>query len=289
MAKTLAEILKETGLSDEQISAIDQKAMDGLTRIVTSANDTLERAEFARRAQHEEYDKNIAPSLAKWADNDAILSTENAALKTWAQKVKDSGYLPAEVVAAMPTFGAVSANPQATSTVRGPDGKFVAGANPTPGSPAFVDTKKLEQDLAGAFSFTADTSWNYRRLYGQEMPDSPTALIREAAQQRMSPQDWAAKKYDFAGKEKTAAEAKQKEHDDAIRKAAVEETEKKWAERVGNNPNIRIPQESAFTEVQKAVTAGKRQDPLKMTPEQRKTNTHANIQQEMQERSSRVQ
>jgi hypothetical protein len=288
MAKTVAEILKESGLNDEQIKAIDAKALEALDGYATEANSKLEKAELSLRAQRQDYDEKIAPALASWADQDTRLSTENAAMKTFLQKIKDGGYLPPEVLAAIPAIGATpTPTPTPTPTgTRGPDGKFVAG--PT-GSPVFVDTKKIEADLAGAFSFAADTQWKYRSLFGQEMPDSPTALIREAGANRMSPSDWAAKKYNFATKEQEIVAAREKAKIDAAVKEAVSAKEKEWSERTGNNPNVRTPVESAFSSVTKAVSEGKRQDPLKLTPEQRKSNTHANIQKEFQERSSMVQ
>lgn len=286
MAKSVADILKESGLSEEQIKAIDAKALEALDGYATQANQSLEKAEFALRSQREEYDKNIAPALANWADRDTVVSTENAAMKTYLGKIKDSGYLPKEVLDAMPTF-----TPGSSATgSRGADGKFVAGANASPGSPSYVEIeKKLNNDLGSAFSFAADTQWNYRRLHGKEMPDSPTSLIREAAANRMTPQEWAAKKYDFAGREATIKAEEAKKHDDAIRAEVTAAKDREWAEKIGNNPNVRIPQESAFSSVSKAVAEGKRADPLKMTPEQRKANTHATIQKEFAERSSLVQ
>lgn len=287
MPKTVAEILKESGLSDEQITAIDAKAMDGLTRVVSSANEAQDKAELALRAQREEYDSRIAPALASWADQDTRLSTENAAMRTYLDKIKTSGYLPPELVSAIPVVGAPATPSTPGSPTRTPDGRFIASETTPP--PVVVDTKKIEADLAGAFTFAADTQWNYRRLFGKEMPDSPTALIREAGQNRMSPQEWAAKKYDFSGRETAIKAEEQKKHDDTIRAEVKAAVDKEWAEKVGNNPNIRIPVESQFSSVSKAVAEGKRTDPLKMTPEQRKSSTHANIQKEFAERSSMVQ
>lgn len=291
MAKTVAEMLKETGLTDEQIAAIDAKAMDGLTKVVTSANQTLEQAELAKRAQREEYDKTIAPALANWADRDTVISTELAAAKAWIAKIKDSGYVPAEVLAAAPGMSATptSSTPGSPAT-RGPDGKFVPG---TTGSPVFVDEKKIREDLTNelgrAFGFAADTAAKYRQLYGTEMPDLPTDLIREAHANHMGEREWAAKKYDFAGKEAARVAAQEKAKIDAAVKEAVAAKEKEWSEKTGNNPNVRTPMESQFSSVNKAVTEGKRQDPLKVSPEQRKANTHAAIQKEFAERSSMVQ
>lgn len=291
MPKSVAEVLRESGLSDEQIAAIDAKAMEGLTRIVTSANEDREKAEFALRAQREEYDTRIAPALANWADTDTKLSTENAALKTWVQKVKDSGYVPKEVLEAMPSFGTPSsAAADPAHAGRDPNGRFVPGANVTPGSPAFVDVKKeLANELGSAFAFASDTQWKYRTLFGKEMPDAPTSLIREAQQNRMSPSEWAAKKYGFADRENAMKAEQQKAHDDQIRKETEDRLNKEYAEKFGNNPNVRTPSESQFSSVNKAVAEGKRRDPLKMTPEERRSNTHSNIQKEFAELSSRVQ
>lgn len=284
MAQSVEEVLRATGWTDDEIKALDQSKREGLTRIVTSANEEREKAELALRSQREEYDKTIAPALASWADSDTKLSTENAALKTYLQKVKEGGYLPPEVVSAMPNFGA-SPTPTMTpgSPTRTTDGRFVAS-----GTAPVVDTKKIEQEIGAAFSFAADTQWNYRQLYGQEMPDSPTALIREAAANRMSPSDWAAKKYNFAAKKAEIETAKTKAREDAIRKEEREAVLKEVSERTGNNPNVRTPQESAFSQINKATAEGKRKDPLKMTAEERKTNTHSNIQKEFAERSSMV-
>jgi len=288
MPKSVADILRESGLTDEQIKAIDSKALTALDGYATQANQSLEKAELTLRAQREEYDKNIAPALANWADRDTALSTKLAAAETYIAKLRDSGYLPKEIVDAAPSFG--SPSPGATPGTRGADGKFVAGANQTPGSPGFVDVeKKLRDELGGAFAFAADTQWKYRTLFGQEMPDSPTTIIREAAQNRMSPSEWAAKKFNFSGKEQEIQAAKQKQHDESIRKETEDRLNKEWSEKLGNNPNVRLPQESAFSNINKATAEGKRQDPLKMTPEQRKQNTHANIQKEFAERSSMVQ
>jgi hypothetical protein len=287
MAKTVAEVLKETGWTDDDIKTLDQKKMDGLTRVVTSANEAQEKGELALRAQREEYDKNIAPALANWADHDTVLSTRLAAAEQFINKVKDSGYLPKEILDVIPTI--TSSAPSSTPR-QGPDGKFVAGANPSPGSPGFVDVKKeLANELGSAFSFAADTQWKYRTLFGQEMPDAPTALIREAAANRMSPTDWAAKKYNFVAKDQERVAAAEKAKIDAAVKEAVTAKEREWSEKTGNNPMIRTPQESAFSNVSKAVAEGKRQDPLKMTTEQRRASTHANIQKEFADRSSMVQ
>lgn len=265
--KTVAEILKESGLTDEQITALDAKAMSGFTAVVSTAQQTLDAAELAKRAQTELYDKEIAPALDNWANERAGLQTKVAAFEAALKAAKEGGFQIPEIL-------------NTPGPTKGPDGKFVAGGNEVPGSPKF---ETLQSDLANAFSFVADTSWKYRTLYGAELPDAPTTIIREAATQRMSPSDYAAKKYDFAGKEAAKRADDQKKHDDKIRADALAENDKKWAEKIGTNPNLRVAQESAFSTVNKAVAAGERKDPLSMSKEERHAATRNIIRKEIAE------
>ncbi|MGC1416774.1 MAG: hypothetical protein WA817_15925 [Candidatus Acidiferrum sp.] len=266
---TVQEVLKSTGLTDEQISALDPKIVTGVTQVLSTATQTLEQAELAKRANEELYEKEISPALVNWASKEANLNAELSYYKTLAEKAKTGGFI-AEAAPFTPT---------APVAGRDASGKFVPGANPVPGSPGFE--QKLRDDIGGAFSFAADTTWKYRQLFGTEMPDSPTAIIREAAAAHMSPSEFAAKKYDFAGREKAAAEQKQKEHDEAIRKEAVAQVTKEFTERTGSNPMIRQAEVSRFTDVAKAVKSGERKDPLTMTREQRHGVTRQAIQKEI--------
>src|SRR6266851_6742164 len=203
--KTVAEILKETGLTDEQISALDPKVTAGLTTVVSTAAQAQEAAENAKRLQAQQYDQEIAPALDAWGNEKAQKDAEIAFYKAQLEGAKAGGFVPAALPGA----------PAPAAPARTPDGKFVANQNPVPGSPEFV--KGLRDELGGAFAFIADTSWKYRSLFGTEMPDSPTTIIREATAQRMGPAEYAAKKYDFAGKEATKLADEKKKHDDSIR------------------------------------------------------------------------
>jgi hypothetical protein len=147
-----------------------------------------------------------------------------------------------------------------------------------PGSPDF---KAFSSQVGQAIGNLADLQWKYRTLYGSEMPESPTKLAEEATAQRMSILDYAAKKYNFAAKEQELNTKKQQERDDKIRADAVAERDKHWAEKGGNNPMVRQAESSKFTEVNKAVAAGQRPDPLSMNKEQRHAATSAAIQKEL--------
>ena len=267
---TVAEILKASGMTDEQIAALDAKVVTGFTTVLSTAEETQTKADEARRLQAAQYDQEIAPALTNWANEKAGLETKMAAYDAALKAAKEGGFKVPEILSI----------PEVTpgSPIRNADGTFRPAGTP---APADDQIRKLRDDMGGAFAFLADTSWRYRNLFGTELPDAPTVIIREATAARMNPADYAAKKYDFAGKEKEKREAASKAHDDAIRKEVAEQKDKEWSEKVGNNPNVRQAEVSAFSEVGQAVKEGKRPDPLKMTPQERAAATRQNIRKEI--------
>jgi len=271
--KTVEEILKESGLSDEQIKALDAKVVSGLTTVVTSASQTLDAAELAKRAQSDQYETQIAPALDNWANEKASYDAKIAAYDAALKSAKEGGFKVPDILATPAVV-----DPHAT---RGADGKFVANANAVPGSPQFEQT--LRKEIGTAFSFAADVQWRYQKLYGTVIPDSPTALIGEAVANHMTPMAWAEKKYDFPGKEAAQIAADRKKETDAAVSAAVADNDKKWAEKVGSNPDVRRAEVSKFSEINKAVKAGTRPDPLApgLSEAQRDANTRAAIRAEV--------
>lgn len=262
---TVAEVLKQAGLDDTQIAALDAKAMAGFTSLLSTAETERQQAELAQRAANQMFEEQITPALNAWGNKEATLSAERDYYKTLAEKAKDGGF-----VAEVPPFQ--------PAQVRGPGGQFVANGNQVPGSPSFQD---FENRAGAAIGILTDLQWKYQSLYGKVMPDAPTALLAEATSQRMPLADWAAKKYDFAGKQAAIQKETADKERDAIRKEAVEERDKFWAERTGSNPNIRQGQASQFADVRKAVAEGKREDPLKLSREQRHAATAAQIRQDI--------
>jgi hypothetical protein len=273
MPKTVEEVLRETGMTDEQIKALDPKMMTGLTTFVSSGTQALEAAELAKRAQSEQYENEIAPALDKWANDKAGYDAKMAAYEAALKSAKEGGFQIPEILV-----------PPANPAARAADGKFVAGQNPVPGSPEFVSN--LRKEAGQAIGSMLDLTWKYQTLYGKPMPDSPTVLIAEAQAQRLDPITYAAKKYDFAGKESAIKADEQKKHDDAIRAEAKAEADKVWAEKVGNNPMIRQAEVSKFATLEKAVKANERPDPLTMTREQRHVATRNSIQKELREQET---
>lgn len=269
---TVAEILEASGLTKEQISALDAKVTEGFTKVLTAADAEREKAELAQRAVKEEFETKISPALDAWANEKANYEAKMAAYDAALKAAKEGGFNVPDILAHP------NPNPTAQPGTRGPDGKFVPNANPVPGSPA-VDTKALREELGGAFVFAADTQWKYRQLFGKEMPDSPSALIKEASERRMSPGAWAAQKYEFQKKETEIATAAEKAKIDAAVKEATDKVTREFTEKYGSNPNVRQGARSEFSEIHKAVKSGTRPDPIApgVSEAQRDAGTRAAI------------
>ena len=265
---TVTEQLRSAGWTEDDIKNFDAQKLKGIETIFTSAEQERQKGELAQRAAADMFENQITPALNDWGAREANLSAERDYYKTLADKAKDGGFIPAA-----PPFQAAGATPP-----RGDGGRFVANSNPVPGSPDF---REFENKVAGAIGSLSDLQWRYRSLFGREMPDAPTALSAEAAAQHMSMPEWAARKYDFAGKEAAQRAEEQKKHDDAIREEARVEVEKRYAEAGGTNPNLRIAQTSRFSDLKKGVKDGTQMDPLKMNREQRHAATAASIRQDI--------
>jgi hypothetical protein len=147
-------------------------------------------------------------------------------------------------------------------------------ASGTPGAPRYL----TQTDAYSAITNATDTILEYQRLYGAPMPDSMATLAQEAREKRLSVPALAAQKYNFEGKRAEIVAAKQKEHDDKIRAEATAETEKKYAERMGSNPNLRPAAASQFSGYREG--AGSEKYPGSMTPAQR----HAHVSKFIKER-----
>lgn len=267
---TVEEILKATGLSDEQIKAIDAKAVEGFNKVLTTAAQEKEAAELAKRAQADQYDKEIAPALDKWANDSTNLTAERDYYKTLAEKAKEGGFVPSETPPFKPAAAAVPGRDEA--------GKFVAGANPVPGSPQYMTKDEGYRAVSAAQWYVSE----YMRLHnGAPPPVDMEVIAAEASRDRIPFRDYVEKKFEFGKKREEIKAAEQKKHDDAIRAEVAQQKDKEWSEKIGSNPAIRVAETSRFSEISTAVKSGQRADPLKMTPQERHAATSTAIQKEI--------
>lgn len=277
--KTVEEILRESGLTDEQIKALDAKVISGVTTVLSTASQTLEAAELAKRAQQEQYDKEIAPALDNWANTQTNMAAQLEYYKTLAEKAKEGGFIPASTPFTPPTTATTT-----TPATRDNGGRFVAGVpGTTPGSPTYM-TKQEGFQAVSAAQWTI--SEHMRLNNGAPPPDDMETLANEAAQAHMPYRQYVEKKYGFSEKRESIKAAAQKAHDDAIRKEAEEKVTKELTEKFSSNPQVRMAETSRFSEVRAAVKEGTRPDPLKTTREQRRIATRQQIQKEIAENAT---
>lgn len=266
---TVEEILRQTGMTEEQIKTLDQKVVTGFTQILSSADQLKEQAELAQRAQRQQYENEIAPALDSWANDKAKLEAEAAFYRAQAEAGKAGGFIPSDA----PGF-----KPQEQG--RDGEGRYVAGQNTVPGSPQFM--QEIRTGLSNGVSNIGWAMQEYSRLNeGKFLPDSFDDLAREADQVKLPFRDFVAKKYDFNAK-RQAMETKERDTEiNAKVEERYKERERELAEKFGNNPNMRVAEVSRFTTLDKAVKEGARPDPLSMSREQRHAATSRAIQTEV--------
>lgn len=278
---TVQEILKQSGFTDEQISAFDARAIEGFSKVLTtaeqaekSAREAREAAELAKRTQDEDYETKIAPALDKWGNEAAELRAREAFYRTQNEEARKAGFIAQDAPGYKPQGGTPPGSPQ-----RGANGEFVAGASGVPGSPAYMTQVEGLQALS-------DVNWTnneYFRLFKTVPPDDFSVLVAEAARMKLPYKQYVEQKYGFPAKRTEIQNAQQKERDDKIRAEAIAENDKKWAERGGNNPNVRVGQESQFSAINKGIQAGTLKDPTTMTKEERHRATQSLIQKDIAE------
>jgi hypothetical protein len=331
---TVQEILKQSGLNDEQIAAVDAKVMAGVTGVLTAAEqaqhtaqeaaakanaDLLatqqaqekadkerqaavqekEAAETIKRANEQYYAESIVPALNTWGTEKANLEAEIAFYRKQNETARNSGFIAAEAPKFTPPEASFS-----EAQVRDNKGRYAANVpGATPGSPTFT-MEDVRNGLGSTLGTLTDIQWKYQTLFGKPMPISPTELVRQAEAVKLDPATYAARTFQFTEKETEIARRAQEEHDAKIRAEAVapfeaklaekdkavdeaiKANDRKWAEKIGSNPDVRIAETSRFADVTRAVKAGERADPLSMNDSQRKIATRQAIRSEIVENAA---
>lgn len=273
---TVHEILRESGFSDQEIAGLEPRAITAFSGVINAAEQERQQAEAARQANARFYDESIVPSLTAWEEEKVRLDSERARLaaeaafyRTQAEGAKASGFLPADA----PGF-----------TGRDSQGRYVANApGGTPGSPQFFDVSKVYERAGDAINTLTDIQWEHQKLFGQPLPISPSELVRKADAVKLDPRTYAARTFNWDAKQQEITAKQQADHDDKIRREAEQARDRIWAEKIGSNPDIRMPRESRFADSARAVKAGTIPDPLTLNESQRRAMTSQMIRQDMAE------
>ena len=334
-APSLAEVLKSSGWTQEQIDALDAKAQSGLTNYVSNVYQTAdqkqqeaatlaakaeadkkiavesseaaraaqEKAELESRSTKEFWDNTYNPGVAAWeTERQKLLQDKinadamTAFLKAQNEGAKAAGFIPSDAPVYTP-----AATTTTTNGTRDGQGRFVAGQQGgTPGSPTFT-ADDIRSGFGTMLGDIPNIQWEHQNLYGKPMPISPTEIVKQAEALKLSPSEYASRTFKFAERRvELANQAKEAEKQKIIEEAqapmkaqieaekaaaakAVADNDKKWAEKIGNNPDVRIAQPSRFADVTRAVKAGERPDPTKMNEAARRKATHQAIMSEISE------
>jgi hypothetical protein len=258
--------------------------MQGFGSVLTNATEAqaaaerakAESAEIERRYNHM-YANDIVPALNNWGSEKSVLEAQVEFYRKQNEGARTAGFIPKDA----PGYQTPPAPPE-----RDANGRYVAGANPVPGSPAPQGASLT--DVMRGMSNSLWAEREYERLYGDKLPEDYDffGTIEEAQRNRMDFRDYFAQKYKFADKRKELTERKQREHDEGIRKDERSKIEKEWAERGGSNPLLRPATQSNFATVKKAMDQGRAKDPLMMGAEQRRAQTKTMIAADVAERQS---
>jgi hypothetical protein len=319
---TVEEVLRQSGFTNEQIAALDQRAVTAFSGVLTEATKAQsaaeqqraeakaaqDAAELAQRSNVDFYENRIAPSLTAWEEekqrleNDrAKANAEAAFYRVQAEEAKKTGFIPAEAPGFDPAKFAPPAN--GNGQVRDPNsGRYVAGVpGATPGSPTF-NVNEFAAKAGDAMGIIADINWNYQTLFGKPLPVSPTELIRKADEQKLDPMTYASRIFNFDARRQELQKQEQEARDQKLREEAIAPYEQKlkekdeeskkalankdreWAERTGNNPDIRRPQDNAqMSSIAKAAkTDPANFDPLLLNDQQRRSLTAQMIRKDME-------
>lgn len=243
---TLAEVLKKSGWSQEQIDALDANARAGFTSVLSAAEqaekDALtkqqEATAAATKAEADRKAAEAAQTAAKAAQDAAELNkrsvdefwngTYNPGVAAWeAEKVR-LAKVAADAAAEAAFYKAQRGSYLDVLGIKpedAPEFKPTAVAPPpvvTPGTPTMVDSKEfLSRVDKGVYSIQ-DIAWKYQTLHnGQPLPISPSELVAKADAVKLSPMEWATRTYQFAEKEAAAVQAARKAEIDAAAATAV--------------------------------------------------------------------
>jgi hypothetical protein len=328
---TLAEVLLKSGWTQEQIDALDAKARTGLTDYVTGIEQTAAQkekaaSELAVKAEADRKAQEAAVVAAKAAQEAAEL--QNRSVKDFWDNTYNPGIAAAEAEKTRLAKEAADAKAEAAfykaqresylgtlnikpedAPVFTPPAATIPAVDPnkTPGTPTFT-INQVRDELGNSLGTVANIQWEYRNLYGREMPISPTELLRQSeANKFKDPATYANSIFKFAEKREEIRQAEAKAHDDAIAAAAVaakdeshklelkkitdefSAKERLRAEQAGSNPDTKLPPGSSkFSDLRRAQQAGERKDPTKMTPQERRQTSLDNIHKALEERQAVV-
>lgn len=268
---TLEEILKKEGWTDADIAASATLLQDARFRgAIEKRYGALETDLTSAKSLNDEWQRKLDteynPAIQAHETKAIEAQRESARLREEVRIAKEYGYLTPEAEA------------KAATAIAAADAASGPNAYDPKRHPTFEDVGKFAEAEAEAIALANDLSAEYSYLtggqslyqYETEINGVPMrgmrALRREALTARKPFDQYVSEKFDFRGKRQSLQAAKQKEHDDAIRKEASDTTRAELAQQYGN-PMLRTAVPSRNALVLKPPENGKQ--PWEMTKTER--------------------
>lgn len=249
--QSVKDALKASGFTQEQIDAIDARALTIFDGAMTTADSDRaaataaqakadadfksataavakaekerldavaerEKAELQGRSNVEFYEQKVVPGLTGWDTEKTAL--ENARVKAEAEAAFYRTQAEAAKSGGFIPTDAPGYVPPVAAPTRDGNGRYVAGADGgTPGSPTYMDPTKLAAEFSNKAGVLTDISWRYSSLNGgAPMPIPPSQLIAEADAQKLDVKAYAEKRFGFAQRETDLNAARQRDHEAKI-------------------------------------------------------------------------
>lgn len=258
---TVAEILRNAGLSDYEINSLDDRTTQAFGQV-------LSEAELQKQSVDSFWANTYAPGIQQWETEKQALAQRLAAAEGRAAAAERERQVLAE-------SGVIT---DSSSQSRNSAGQYV-----TPGTPSFsnVDANDLVSRVATGIGTVLDVSHRYQQIYGKPLPVNPSVLISEADSLGISPAELAERKFQLTKKE-------QEQQIQKIRDEERAKVAKEYGEKFGPNPDIAVPRgSSGFSDIQRAVKTGERKDPLKLDAAGRRQQALQAIHRAVEERQQR--
>ncbi len=258
---TVQEILKQTGFTQEQIDAMDARAIGAFGTMMTAAEaekatataaqakaeadfkaaqeavakaeaerkaaiEAKELAELQGRSNTEFYETKIVPGLTSWDEEKVRLENERV------KAAAEAAFYRTQAEAAKAGGFIPNEAPGYVSPTE-PEKKpgYVPGSG-TPGSPTFIDPKEVYKRAGDGMSMISDINWRYQQLYGAPLPIPPSQLIAEADAQKLDPKTYAEKRFSFSNREAELNAQRQREQEEKLKTESAAAERAVWEEKL---------------------------------------------------------
>lgn len=227
-------ILTQRGLTAEKIDQLINdpayaSILEGFINDAEQGKTALQKAQEVEQNLKKWNDTEVVPYVRAADEKVAKREAELAAMKAHMKSLKDAGYdIP-------------------DAYLEAPSTPVTPKQDATPAGFSKTDFDKGAMEIAETNMALVSLSNKHRKLTGDELDlESEYTDFKANRRPDENLRSYVARKYDHAGKEKAAAEAKrQKELDDyAAEKIKAEKAQ--WAQNNGSNPETRNPKSSRF-------------------------------------------